>query len=165
MKRSVKIKISIIFILIISVAVLMLIINYKTNYNWRYKELIEKLTDVPNKEYIVRTNLFSGRGPYSGISVNVSDKGLSNNEIYQMGYDIAEKIDQYIYHGMKQTLSIHFGEMYLSVFNSDITIGINCTRYTKIGDREPKCYTWTFEKYPSKETEEKITPIIYPDEE
>ena len=162
MKKSVKV--SIICILIAAAAVLILIINYRTNYNWRYKELLEKITDVPNKEAITNIDFYSPRNPYTEFEVNVSGEKLSGEEIYSMGHDIAEKIDQHIHYRMEQTLDFYIKEITLRGYDPDTGLGISCNRYAEIENGEPKYYTWYFKEYPSEKAEEKITPVIYPEE-
>ena len=148
------------------IAMIILLVNYNTNYTWRYRDLLNYITDVQNSKAITEVRFsYSTHSPVSTFKVMVSGENLSEKEIYQMGYDIAAKIDRRVFPGMNQPLLFNTSDLWLQVYATDQGIGISCERLLKVEKQANgtlEYYEWIFEKRPTGEMEKKIITDIYP---
>ncbi len=165
MKKPSKKTINITLLIAVLVIVIVLVVNYKTNYNWRYRKLIKELIDVPNKEAIIETDFRWGPTPSTFLDIAISGGGLSDEEIYQMGYDIADKIDQYIYLEIEQPLTINVMDIRMNVYCPKDGRGISCDRRMRFnipGNGDLDYYEWLYEIYPYSDKNKVERRITYP---
>ena len=108
--------------------------EYNTNYNWRYRDFLQDITDIQGNEYIAKIEMSVPKKPISTcIDIYIKDTEITKEQVIQMTKDMADNFDNAL-PNVKQTLIFNPYNVKLSVkvMGIDPTIPI----YSCVGHKE-----------------------------